>query len=179
MKVNQAPKQGLRIWVIRPGKRGSFKKCSDQEQLFLANGVAGLRDEHGIGDLCHGNRSKEFIVKMVSVAHPNMHHKAVASVVGNVFRFAKDVQNSDLVICPSRVAKIYYLGIMKSEYYFDSQEKFQHYRKVEWIGEIAKENVSIEAQREIGAARLFFECKRNADEIELIAIQMKEKEETK
>lgn len=155
-----------RIWVIRPGKRLSPECCREHEQVLLEHGIAGLIDDYRLGDLRNGKRTRDEMCAFVASSNSELHRIAIGSVVGNLMKFASDLHIDDWVLCPSRIAKVYRVGIVGSVYRFDAKAKFQHIRDVKWIGEISKESLSIGAQRELGAARLLFECKRNAAEVE-------------
>ena len=151
--------------MIRPGRRASPQRCRDNEELFSQNGIAGLSDDYRLGDLRKGKRKRDDLCATVASVNPEIHPSAVASVVSNLMRLADEMKIGDWVLCPSRIAKVYRVGIVDSAYRFDAKAAFQHVRDVRWIGEVAKESLSVEAQRELGAARLFFECNRSSDEV--------------
>jgi len=166
--MNETIEESLerRIWVIRPGRKASPQQCSEHERIFVEKGIAGLCDDYCVGPLRKGNRTKGDLCTFVAANNPAMHLSAVANVVSNLMRLANDVQIGDWVLCPSRVAKVYRVGIVSSAYRFVARATFQHVRDVKWIAEIARAALPNEAQRELAAARLFFECRRNADEVE-------------
>ena len=172
MKETMTSSSETRIWVIRPGKRSSPQLCREREELFFHNGIAGLSDDHRIGDLRNGKRTKDEMREAVASGNAEMHAVTVASVVSKLTRLASDMQIGDWVLCPSRILKEYRIGIVESAYRFDAKATFQHVRDVRWVGGIAKHALSIDAQRELGAARLFFECKRNAEEVRSLMTQL-------
>ncbi len=154
-----------RIWVIRPGRNSSLQERSANERIFAEKGIAGLCDDYCVGNLRRGNRTRSDLRALVASNNPEMHPSAVANVVSNLARLADDVQIGDWVVCPSRITNVYRVGIVSSEYRFVTKAAFQHARDVKWAGEISRAALSKKAQRELAAARLFFECKRNADEV--------------
>jgi restriction system protein len=154
-----------RIWVVRPGRKTTPKQCSENEQVFSEKGIAGLRDDYLIGDLRKGGRTRGDMIEFVASSRSQKPRKAIISVVSNLFRLLNEMRIGDWVLSPSRIARVYRVGIVDSAYRFEAKAAFQHIRDVKWMGEFPKGSLSIEARRELGAARLFFECKRNTEEV--------------
>lgn len=165
MTAKNDSKTPRRLWVVRPGRKGSPKRCQIAEDAFFEEGIAGLDDRYGIGDVRRKGRTTDDIVKSVAEANVDLHITAVRTVVSNVVRLQKNVTIGDIVVSPSRLNRRYCIGVVESEYQFSKKTHFPHSRKVKWIGWIDKDDVSIDAQRELGAARLFFECRRNSEEM--------------
>lgn len=154
-----------RLWILRPGRKVSQSGCRDAERCFMDKRIVGLDDKYEIGDIRRDVRTIEEIRRQVASKNPAMRPTGVRGVVGNVVRFFKEVCVGDFVLCPSRLSPNYFVAVVTSEYRFDKDAEFKHVRAVDWIGTIKKESLSIQAQRELGAARLFFQCRRNSDEV--------------
>jgi len=154
-----------RIWVIRPGRKASPSRSEEIERMFVQNGIAGLCDDLCVGDIRKFGQDRLALRASISSGNPDLHPSAVSSVASNLLKIAHEMQMGDWVLCPSRIDKIYRVGIVRSAYQFDTKSTFQHARNVKWILEIEKSSLSIQAQRELGAARLFFECRRFAHEV--------------
>ena len=70
-----------------------------------------------------------------------------------------------LVIYPASRDKTVYVGTVLSNYVWDRASRFPHKRCVEWKYMIPKSEFSSAARYELGAARTFFEFRRNAKEM--------------
>jgi len=147
-----------RIWVIRSGTGG------EAHDLFLGEGIIALADA-GIGDLSKLKRSRESFYAAYQKSHPQDKKVGVTAIGGKFFRFTHEVRVGDLVVYPALQDKTVYIGAILSDYAFDMTSPFPHRRSVQWKFMIPKSEFSQASRYELGAARTFFEFKRNAEEL--------------
>jgi predicted Mrr-cat superfamily restriction endonuclease len=147
-----------KIWAIRAGKKGVA------HGLFLQESVVALEDSL-MGNLLQIEKSRESFYSCYRKNHPKAKPEGVSGVAGKYFRFCYEIEPHDSVLYLSFSDKLFYFGTVVGEYYYVTTSHYPHQRKVKWLYAFDKRNLSIEAQYETGAARTFFEIKRNAEEI--------------
>lgn len=147
-----------RMWAIRAGHGGQA------HDLFVSKQIIGLRDA-SLGDLRRLGTTREAFYTVYKLLHPRDTKTAVTGIGGKYFRFMHEMQTGDVVIYPSTVTDTVYVGEVTSGYRFSKDAMLQHQRRVKWVAELPKAQISLVARRELGAARTFFEVKRNTGEI--------------
>lgn len=157
-------KQERRIWVIRPGRNSGAVRNRETEAMFRAKSVVALDDEHPIGDV-RELVTLDDVREQLRRTSPELHRSAIGNIASDFIRFSRVMRIGDLLVCPSRLSRIFRLGFVIGDYEFLNMSSMPHVRQTRWVGEIAKDSVSVSAYRELGAARLFFECTKNRAEI--------------
>lgn len=147
-----------RIWGIRAGKGG------DAHDLFLSDGVIALADAE-LGNLNKLPKLREEFYTAYRKKHPEETRTGSAGIGGKFFRFAHEISIGDLVVYPALRDKTVYIGSVTGDYVFDKASPFPHKRSVVWKYMIPKSEFSLSARYELGAARTFFEFKKNAQEL--------------
>ena len=147
-----------RMWVIRAGPGGQA------HDLFIHGRVVGLQDA-SLGDLRKIGTTREAFYTLYRVHHPRATKTAVPGIGGKFFRFLYEIHTGDVVVYPSKVSDTVYVGVVSSAYRYRKGTSLPHQRGVKWIAEVPKVEISLVARRELGAARTFFEVKRNSVEI--------------
>ncbi|MDK8747727.1 hypothetical protein QP810_10915 [Streptococcus agalactiae] len=110
------------LWMVR-----SFPNQTDRMTEFLEDNIIAVH--WGIGDLT-GCTTKQDIAKIIEQA--NLQPRDASLKTGLLYRFAIQMKVGDYCIVPYN--DVFYTGIIKSDYYFDSKsQKFEHQRKVEWL----------------------------------------------
>lgn len=145
-------------WGIRAGKKG---KAHD---LFLDEGVIALEDAE-LGDLCQLEPDRDSFYSAYRELFPDDTRTGSAGIAGKFFRFAHEIKVGDLVVYPALPNKQVYVGEVVGEYEYVSSSEYPHQRKVKWKYVIPKSEFSRPAQYELGAARTFFQFKKNVDEL--------------
>lgn len=145
-------------WGIRAGKGG---KAHD---LFIDEGVIALEDAD-LGDLSKLESNREAFYAAYRELFPDETRTGSAGIAGKFFRFANEIGVADLVVYPARPDKQVYVGEITGEYEYVSSSDYPHQRKVNWKYVIPKSQFSQPAQYELGAARTFFQFKKNVDEL--------------
>lgn len=151
---------GRKTWVIRAGKN------SEAQSLFLKSGVMAL-NEPGLGNLNALNANRKSFYEAYRRCDPNNTRTGISGIGGKYFRFVYEVTTDDMVLFPSRLDFQIYVGYVKGEYFHAPKidDCFPHQRSVQWKLSFDKSALSVWAKRELGAARTFFEFKRNVEEV--------------
>jgi restriction system protein len=157
-KKPDSDSQHARIWAIRAGKRG------EAHDLFLTEMVIALADA-GLGDLAKLPNVRDAFYTAYRKNHSDETRTGSAGIAGKFFRLIHEVNDGDLVVYPSLNDKTIYVGAVSGGYVFDKGSPFPHQRSVVWKFMIPKSDFSLAARYELGAARTFFELKKNAKEL--------------
>lgn len=105
----------------------AFPGDTNRLEDFLEKGIIAVH--WNIGDLT-GCTTKEQVAKVVADA--NLKPRNASLKTGLLFRFSNLMKIGDYCIVPFK--DVFYLAIIKSNYYFDSASvTFEHQRKVEWL----------------------------------------------
>ena len=147
-----------RVWAIRAGRGG------EAHELFLNSRVIVLADA-GLGDLTKVKPTRDAFYAIYREMHPDETPSGSAGIVGKFFRFAQEVKIGDLVVYPALSDKNIYIGEVTGSYSFVTISRFPHQRRVQWNYVIPKFEFSQSSIYELGAARTFFEFKRNMQEL--------------
>jgi restriction system protein len=147
-----------RIWGIRAGKGG------EAHDLFMVECVIALSDAH-LGNLAKLPKSRNDFYTAYRMKHPEETKTGSAGIGGKFFRFIHEINVGDLVVYPALSDKTIYVGCICGDYTFNKSSPFPHQRSVVWKFMIPKNDFSLAARYELGAARTFFEFKKNANEL--------------
>jgi restriction system protein len=147
-----------RIWGIRAGKNG------EAHNLFVSEFVIALSDAE-LGNLAKLPKSREDFYKVYRKKHPDETRTGSAGIGGKFFRFIYEIRVGDLIVYPALSDKMIYVGSVSGEYNFEKTSPFPHQRSVAWKFMIPKGDFSLAARYELGAARTFFEFKKNSKEL--------------
>jgi len=152
-------KGNARAWVVRAGIKGSAHEYFAKKQAIVLV-------EPGLGDLSRLEPSREAFYKAYRAIKPDETRTGTAGIGGKFFRFVHEMQVHDVVIYPVLHTGEVHIGRLVGRYvYRPSDREFPHQRRVEWIGAVAKDSLTVAAQYELGAARTLFEYKRNLEEL--------------
>jgi predicted Mrr-cat superfamily restriction endonuclease len=157
-KKNENESRDARIWGIRAGRGG------EAHELFVGEGVIALSDAE-LGNLAKLPKSRDDFYNAYRKKHPEATRTGSAGIGGKFFRFIYEVRVGDLVVYPALSDKTIYVGSVSGDYGFDKTSPFPHQRSVVWKFMIPKSDFSLAARYELGAARTFFEFKKNAKEM--------------
>lgn len=155
------------MWGIRAGIRGKA------HLWFLEREAIGLSDP-GMGDLRKIPPDRQSFYAAYRRLRPGETRTGTAGIGGKFFRFTHEVDIGDLVVYPSRYKGRIYVGRIAGQYKYSNQqiESLPHQRSVKWLCTFQKSRLSKTAQRELGAARTFFEVKSHSVEISRMVGQL-------
>jgi restriction system protein len=146
------------IWAIRAGRGGKA------DHLFFESKVIALEDD-SMGDLACIDPTRDCFKRTHREEHQDASAGGSANIAGKYFRFCLEIAPADTVLYYRLADRHFYVGKVTGAYRFEAGEEFPHQRPVKWIARFPKENVSVNAQRELGAARTFFRVSSHSDEI--------------
>lgn len=147
------------LWAIRAGSKG------EADQLFVEKNVIALGWVE-IGDLGKVRPDRESFKKRYTEVYPHAKAASIPNGAGQVYRFVHEMKLGDLVVYPSKISRVIYLGRVKGEYVYSPKisAAFPQVRSVEWLKQIPRASLSQGALYEIGSAMSFFQVKTYAEE---------------
>jgi restriction system protein len=157
-KKSENNSRDARIWGIRAGKGG------EAHDLFIGECVIALSDAD-LGNLSKLPMTRDDFYMAYRKKHPEETKTGSAGIGGKFFRFIHEINVGDLVVYPALSDKTIYVGCISGDYIFAKASPFPHQRSVVWKFMIPKSDFSLAARYELGAARTFFEFKKNAEEL--------------
>ena len=132
--------------------------------LFLNQSVMAIGWEK-MGDLSLIPNSRESFKRSYVKTYPEAKKGSIATSAGMLYRFVNEVQVGDYVVFPSKVDRMINLGMVESEYYFDTNASlYPNRRKVTWLRHLPRTAFSQGALHEVGSALSFFQVKNYAEE---------------
>lgn len=132
--------------------------------LFLNQSVMAIGWEE-MGDLSLIPNSRESFKRSYVKTYPEAKKGSIATSAGMLYRFVNEVQVGDYVVFPSKVDRMINLGMVESEYYFDTNTSlYPNRRKVTWLRHLPRTAFSQGALHEVGSALSFFQVKNYAGE---------------
>ncbi len=150
------------VWCIRSG-RG--KKA---EELFLKKDVIAI-GWNKMGDLSKLINREDFKNKYLEV-YPRESSNSIKNRAGTLFRFVNELHQGDYVVLPMEDS--YYIGNVVGDYAYIQNEElptkdssFPHQRKVKWIKEIPRSDLSQGAKFALGAIQTLFQIGDYSEEI--------------
>jgi len=109
--------------------------------------------------------NKKFIPNYLST-YDGSSKVAAGLACGMLHTICKGIKIGDLVLCPDGEGN-YFVGELKSDYFFMPETELPHRRKVEWYKKrISRTELSIELQRSTGSIGTVSKITKYADEIE-------------
>jgi restriction system protein len=139
------------MWMVRAGEGGfrfeDFKAASRVSIGWLE-----------LGDMTP-LKTREDFVHAVEGAYPSAKKGQIAVSAGQAFRFAREIKVGDSVITYDSSARVYLVGVIVGNYeYSPSTYKEQpNIRRVEWRGEVARDNLSVSTRNSLGAISTLFQ----------------------
>ena len=147
-----------RVWGIH----------SKNDSVFLNENVIAI-GWYELGDLSLIAPDRESFREKMAEAFPEASKASVATMNGQVYRFAHEIQVGDYVIFPSKIDRMINIGIVEGPYYcvpelMTGPEQYPNRHKVKWLKHIPRTKFSQGALYEIGAAMSLFMVRNYADE---------------
>ena len=137
---------------------------TQNDLLFLDESVIAIGWEE-LGDLTKVDKTKTALKEKYQSVFPNAKKMNVANCVGSIARFVVEMQVGDYIVFPSKYNREINLGVVESDYYYESNAKmYNHRRKVKWLKHLPRVAFSQGALYEVGAFTTCFEIKNYTDE---------------
>lgn len=143
-----------RIWGIH----------TQDDNLFLKNDVIAI-GWSDMGDLGNIDANRDAFKEKYTQIYPDAKKGSIATGAGMLYRFCHEIQVGDYVVFPSKSNREVNIGVVESEYIYDSnQPEYVQTKKVKWLQHLPRMVFSQGALYEIGSAMSLFSVKNYADE---------------
>ena len=125
-----------RVWGIH----------SKNDSVFLNENVIAI-GWYELGDLSLIAPDRESFREKMAEAFPEASKASVATMNGQVYRFAHEIQVGDYVIFPSKIDRMINIGIVEVPYYcvpelMTGPEQYPNRHKVKWLKHIPRTKFS-------------------------------------
>lgn len=153
----------MAFWVVRAGKHG------EQQDAALSQGLVchawnDLPDYGGVAD-------KAVLRKVYQASYPTADKKEVDSGLGQVWRFARDMQIGDLVALPLKTESSIMFGRVTGPYqYREVAPNVMHIRNVRWDRKLPRSAFPQDILNSINSALTVFTAAKNDAEKRVLAI---------
>ncbi len=120
----------MAIWVVRGGGRG------EHEQKFIQDKRVYVTWDGLSVDLSK-MRERTELFKAMERVYPDAKVKTIYNWASQVWPFAHDIKEGDLVVLPLKSQPSIYIGEVTSGYHFEANgpDPYYHWRTVRWVGE--------------------------------------------
>ncbi len=116
----------MSLWVVRAGRHG------EQQETAVREGLA----SHAWNEIPDYStfRTKDGLRPLYKETYPRESEKQVISGLGQVWRFARELQKGDLVALPLKTESAFAFGRITGEYQYKKvAPNVMHIRSVEWL----------------------------------------------
>jgi restriction system protein len=144
----------MALWVVRAGRRGEQQETALKERV-VCHGWNELPDYSKAAD-------KDELRQMYVATYPAESEKQVQSGLGQVWRFAREIQKGDLVALPLKAESAFAFGTVTGEYrYKKLAPNVLHVRSVEWVNTVPRSAFPKEILFSMNSALTLFQVTRN------------------
>jgi restriction system protein len=148
----------MSLWVVRAGRHGDQEETAVQKHLVC----------HAWNELPdYSALTKDELRKLYEEKYPRESEKQVISGLGQVWRFAHEIQKGDLVALPLKTQSAFEFGRITSDYRFEQvAPNVKHIRYVEWLknGTVQRSVFPQDILFSMSAAQTVFKVHRNEAE---------------
>lgn len=122
-------------------------------------------------------KSRETLIKAVQDKYPEYKKQKAVIVAGMLYRFAIEIKDGDRMVTYDPTRRVYLVGKVKDGYDYDPtcafdvdlDDRWPHLRKVDWEGEVSRDDLSTSTKNTLGAIMTLFQVsKEAAKEIEMV-----------
>ncbi len=139
------------MWMLRAGEGARLMP------YFIEHSVVAI----GLSELGYldNQLSKEALNEYVRSECSHLYERPAISIVSLLFRFLNNINIGDNILSYDAKSKIYYIGEVISEPFFDEDIIPQHPRliKVKWMSQVEKKLLCKSTQNQLGAALTLFQ----------------------
>jgi len=138
------------MWMVRAGEKGylieEFKK-----KKIIAVGWNKIKDISLIKD-------KEQIKELIKEKYPEHKISQLGMATSQFSKFVLTFSVGDYAVSYDPVNRNYLLGEITSKYEYNSDLcEFHHIHKVNWLGEVPRDKISVSSKNSLGAISTIFE----------------------
>jgi len=148
-------KKGTKVWMIRAGQRAFLiDDFIDKEIIAIGwNELGDLKDKKNL----------EQIKTALKNTYPSEKQFTQNMNAGQIYRFVIEFNIGDYVVTYNPNERVYWLGQVKSDYYYDDTlTEYHHLRKVEWQNKINRDSLSVSTKNSLGSIATIFEIQDTA-----------------
>lgn len=133
----------MNYWVVRLGHGGEFSKLA-KDGNYVAIGWSDLKDlKWLVKTPIH--EAKEELKKVLKSTYSNDTSGQRSKASSQISRFVREMQINDFVLTPNSLTRQILIGKIASGYFYEDKKdacRYRHRRKVKWIKEISRDQLS-------------------------------------
>jgi restriction system protein len=144
----------MALWVVRAGKYGDQEETAVKQHLVC----------HGWNELpdYSAYRTRDELGKLYRETYPGESEKQVISRLGQVWRFAHEIEKGDLVALPLKAESAFAFGRITGDYqYKNVAPNVMHVRSVEWLKTLPRSVFPKDILFSMNSALTVFKVDRN------------------
>jgi restriction system protein len=144
----------MSLWVVRAGRYGEQEETAVKEHLVC----------HAWNELPDYStyRTKDELQVLYKATYPQETEKQVISRLGQVWRFAHEIQKGDLVALPLKTESAFAFGRITGEYQYKTvAPNVTHIRSVEWVKTVPRSVFPKDILFSMNSALTVFKVYRN------------------
>jgi Uncharacterized conserved protein len=147
-----------KMWMVRAGE-GAFLIDKFKEENLVAIGWE-------IGNLSN-IKSSEDIKELIRQTYPDKKEGQINNIAGQVSKFRFELKKGDKVVSYDPQNRVYLVGEIDSDYiynddFYDVNEEYSDIRKVKWLGEVKRDDLSTSTRNTLGAIMTIFNVNKEA-----------------
>ncbi len=147
----------MSLWVVRAGRDGEQEQTAVRDHLVC----------HGWNELpdYSSYKTKDDLRALYEKTYPGQSEMQTALGLGQVWRFAREIQKGDLVALPLKTESAIGFGRITGEYQCrEVAPNVKHIRAVEWIKTVPRSEIPRDLLNAINASLTVFNVHRNSAE---------------
>lgn len=139
------------MWMVRAGRGG---QVVDEFRAASVVGIGWLP----LGDMS-GLVSRGDFARAVAAAYPNDKPGQLAASTGQTYRFAREIAVGDHVLTYDPGERVYLVGEVTGGYEWRPEviSEYPNVRRVNWLGQVARDVLSVAARNSLGAISTLFQ----------------------
>lgn len=161
-------------WMVRANAGGSLASEFKVRSLV----AIGWREAGNVLSL----QSREEFVKRMWETYPEESKGMIINASGQVFRMVCDMKIGDQIVTYDNARRMYLIGKIVGEAQYDEslfEKEFPLFRKVDWVKEISRDDLSLTAKNSLGSTLTLFKVpSETVAEIEALMRGMRPPPET-
>jgi restriction system protein len=136
-------------WMVRAGRGGEFVEDFKEKKLV----AMGWGDTGDISTL-----SREALTEKIGAVYPQYKKQKTAITASQLFRFCSEMKEGDNVVSYDSSRRVYVIGRVIGPYQYGPVgiSDMAHVRKVEWLKELDRDQISIPTKNTLGAISTLF-----------------------
>jgi len=157
----------MAVWLVRAGSHGEYEQKFIQESCVYVTWEGFKTD---MGKL----KTRADLIDALNLNYPGEKPRAVANWASQLWPFAHEMQNGDLIVLPLKTQPAILIGEVTGGYKFNSRgpDPYYHLRSVKWLGDpIPRANFAQDLLYSFGAFMTICRIQRNNAEARIAAMR--------